>query len=85
MSGTVYPEDQRRAAELAEAAVQGDGTRVGDLMVELLEAGPVRALAVMAVLTRNLAATLVDAYGRDGALRVLECSRLDASLADDPM
>lgn len=84
MTESVFPSDQRRAAELAEAAVHGDGTRVGDLMVELLEAGPVRTLAVCAVLTRNLAATLVATHGREGALRLLECTRLDAALADEP-
>lgn len=75
--------DQRRAAALAEACVHGDGERVGVLLAGLLDAGPVRTLAATAVLARNLAATLISAHGRGGALRVLESTRLDATLADD--
>ncbi len=75
--------DQRRAAELAEACVHANADKVGDLLAELLDAGPVRALAVVAVLSRNLAASLVSAHGHDGALAVLEATRLDASVADD--
>ena len=40
-------------------------------------------LAQDALLARNLAAVLVAAHGRDGALRVLEGTRLDAAVADD--
>ena len=75
--------DQRRAAALAEACVHGDGDGVGTLLAGLLDAGPVRTLAVTAVLARNLAASLVGAHGVAGALRVLESTRLDATLADD--
>ena len=75
--------DQRRAAELAEACVHGDGDKVGDLLAELVDAGFVRALAVTAVLAKNVAATLLYAYGHDGALAVLESTRLDASMAGD--
>jgi hypothetical protein len=75
--------DQRRAAELAEACVHGDGDKVGDLLADLADAGFVRALAVTGVLARNLAATLIAAQGRDNALRVLESTRLDASIADN--
>ena len=74
--------DQRRAAELAEACVHGDGEQVGDLLADLVDAGPVRALAVAALLARNLAAVLVAAHGRDGALRVLESTKLDAAIAE---
>lgn len=79
----VIPADQRRAAELAEACVRGDGDGVGDLLADLADAGFVRALSVTAVLARNLAASLLDAHGLDGALAVLESTRLDASIADD--
>lgn len=80
---TVTPADQRRAAELPEAFIHEDGGRVGELLGELLDAGPTRALAVTAVLARNLAATLVAQHGREGALRILEGTRLDAAVADD--
>ena len=79
----VTADDQRRAAELAEACVHGDGDKVGDLLAELVDAGCVRSLAVTAVLARNLAATLLYVHGHDGALAVLESTRLDASMAGD--
>ena len=78
----VTPADQRRAAELPEACVHEDADRVGALLAELLDAGPERALAVTAVLARNLAGVLVSVHGRDTALRVLESTRLDAAMAD---
>ncbi len=79
----VLPADQRRAAELAEACALADGERVGDLLAELHDAGAERALAVTAVLARNLAAVLVRCIGRADALAVLESTRLDAAVADD--
>ena len=78
----VIPADQRRAAELAESCVHGDGEKVGDLLAELVEQGAERALAVVAVLSSNLAVVLVAAHGRDGALRLLESTRLDATVAE---
>lgn len=78
----VLPADQRRAAELTEACIGGDGDRFGDLLVELVDAGPERALAVTAVLARNLAVSLAAAHGPDEAVRVLQCTRFDAALAD---
>jgi len=82
LNARILPADERRAAELAEACVHGDGERVGDVLTDLLAAGPERALATAAVLARNLAATLVAAHGRAGALRVLESTRLDAAVAE---
>jgi len=82
LNAEVLPIDQRRAAELPEAALQGDAQRFSDLLAELAAAGPVRALAVTAVLSRNLVATLIAAHGRDGALRILESTRLDAAVAE---
>lgn len=79
----VIPADQRRAAELTEAFIHGHGDRIGDLLTDLLDAGPFRALAVTAVLARNLGATLTSAHGHDDALRILESTKLDAAVADE--
>lgn len=78
----ITPTHQRIAAELAEAAVLGDAQRIDTLVDDLRTAGVNASLAVNAVLTRSLGATLVDAYGRDLALRVLESTKLDAALAE---
>ena len=83
LDATVTPADQRRAAELAEACLHGDGEEVGGLLADLVDAGFIRALSVTAVLARALAATLLAAHGPDGAQRVLESTRLDAAVADD--
>lgn len=82
LDAEVLPIDQRRAAELPEAALHGDAERFSDLLAELVAAGPIRALAVVGVLSRNLVATLIAAHGRDGALRILESTRLDAAVAE---
>ena len=79
----VTPADQRIAAEIAEALVHCDGETYGERLAALAGAGLERTLVVAAVLSRCLAATLIASYGRDGALRVLESTRLDAALADD--
>jgi hypothetical protein len=79
----VLAADQRRAAELAEACVHGDGDEVGRLLAELLDVEAERALAVTAVLARNLAIVLVRWLGRADALALLESTRLDAAVADD--
>ena len=82
LDAEVLPIDQRRAAELSEVAMHGNGERFGDLLAELVDAGPVRAVAVTGVLARNLTAVLIAAHGRDGALRILESTRLDAAVAE---
>lgn len=79
---TITPTHQRIAAELAEAAVLGDAQRVDNLVDDIRTAGVDTSLAVNAVLTRSLGVTLVNAYGRDVALRVLESTKLDAALAE---
>ncbi|MCW1821428.1 hypothetical protein A5731_04690 [Mycolicibacterium conceptionense] len=79
----VEPEDQRRAAELAQAMVEQNEAAVGALLVELVDAGLERTLAVTAVLARNLAAALVTLVGAEGAQRMLESTRLDAAVASD--
>lgn len=82
LDAEVLPADQRRAADLTEGCVRGDGPRVADLLAELFDAGTERTLAVTALLARNLAVVLVTSRGRDGALRVLESTRLDAAVAE---
>lgn len=78
----VTPADQRRAADLAAACLDGDGEKVGELLAELLQAGAVRALAVTAVLARNLAAVMSTEYGVEVARRMLESTRWDATVAE---
>lgn len=82
MNGTIIPADQRRAAELTEACISADADRVGALLAELLDAGAERTLAVVAVLSRNLAGTLVESVGAADALRICEMTRLDAAVAE---
>ncbi|MCB1265044.1 MAG: hypothetical protein KDB56_10730 [Mycobacterium sp.] len=79
----VTPADQRRAAELVEAALRGDGNQLGEHLADLHHAGTDRTLATIAVLARNLAVTLVAVHGDTAALKIIESTRLDALLADD--
>lgn len=78
----IEPADQRRAAQLAEAFVEGNGAKVGDCLAELDELGQERTIAVVAVLARNLAVTLVQLVGAEDALRTLERTKLDAAVAE---
>ena len=79
----VTPADQRRAAELVEAALRGDGNRLGEHLADLHDAGVDRTLAAVAVMARNLAVTLVAVHGDAAALKIIESTRLDAQLAGD--
>ena len=78
----VLAADERRAAEITDAFARESGDGVATLLIELVDLGAERALAVVAVLGRNLAATLVADYGRDEALAILERTRLDAAIAE---
>lgn len=78
----IEPADQRRAAQLGEAFVESNEAKVGDLLAELVDAGQDRAIAVAAVLARNLAITLVQLVGAEAALRQLERTKLDAMVAE---
>ena len=76
------PADQRRAAQIAEAFVEGNGPKVGDCLAELVDVGQERTIAVVAVLARNLAVTLVQLVGAEDALRTLERTKLDAAVVE---
>lgn len=78
----INPTDQRRAAQLAEAFVEGNTAKVGDLLAELADAGPERTIAVTALLARHLALTLVELVGTEAALAQLERTKLDAMVAE---
>ncbi len=82
LDAQVLPEDQRRAADLTAACLDGDGRNVGELLAELLDAGAERTLAVTAVLARNLAAVMFAEYGKEAARRILESTRWDAAVAE---
>jgi len=79
----IEPADQRRAAEITEAFVECDGLKVGDGLAELVDLGIEPTIAVVAVLARNLAVTLVQLVGAEDAVRTLEATRLDAAVASD--
>jgi hypothetical protein len=81
---TITPADQRRAAELIQAAILGEGELIDHLLAEAAAEGIDRALALTAVMTRWTTLALVDQHGRDGALRCIEGARLDAALAEVP-
>ena len=81
---TITPADQRRAAELIQAAIIGEGELIDVLLAEAAAEGIDRALAITAVMTRWATLALVDQHGRDGALRCIEGARLDAALAEVP-
>jgi hypothetical protein len=80
----ITPADQRRAAELLQAAILGEGELIDVLLAEAAAEGIARALALTAVLTRWTTLALVEQHGRDGALRLIEGTRLDAALAEVP-
>ena len=52
------------------------------LLAEAADKGIGRALALVAVMTRWTTLALVDQHGRDGALRCVESTRLDAAVAE---
>jgi hypothetical protein len=79
---TITPADQRRAAELIQAAIVGEGELIDVLLAEAAAEGIDRALALVAVMTRWTTLALVDQHGRDGALRCVESTRLDAAVAE---
>ncbi len=74
--------DERRAAEITEAAARANGERFGDLLADVAAGDPDRHLAITALLARNLAMSLVITVGREDALRILESTRLDAAVAE---
>ncbi|MBV5244338.1 hypothetical protein KUF57_12415 [Mycolicibacterium sp. PAM1] len=78
----IQPADQRRAAEITEAFVECDGVKVGEGLAELVDLGIEPAIAVVAVLARNLAVTLVQLVGAADALRTLEATKLDAAVVE---
>lgn len=82
LDNEIKPADQRRAAQLTEAFVESNGLKVGHLLAELVDAGQEPTIAVVAVLARNLAVTLVQLVGAEDALRVLERTKLDAMVAE---
>lgn len=79
----VGPADQRRAAELAQEMVESDDGQAAGCLAELVDAGSERAIATAIALARLLAATLVERLGAEGALRVLESTRLEAAVAEE--
>lgn len=81
----ITPTDQRRAAELIQAAIMGEGELIDHLLAEAADEGIARALALVAVMTRWTTLALVDRHGRDGALRCVEGARLDAAVAEVPV
>ena len=81
---TITPADQRRAAELIQAAIVGEGELIDHLLAEAAAEGIDRTLALVAVMTRWTTLALVEQHGRDGALRCVESTRLDAALAEVP-
>lgn len=83
LDSEIQPADQRRAAEITEAFVECDGVKVGDGLAELVDLGIEPTIAVVAVLARNLAVTLVQLVGPENAIRTLESARLDAAMAGD--
>ena len=87
LDAQVLPMDQRRAADLAAACLDGDGNKVGELLTELLAAGAERTLATTAVLARNLASVMFSQFGTEASHRMLASTRWDAAVAevdDDP-
>ena len=78
----ITPADQRRAAELIQAAIVCEGEVIDVLLAEAAAEGIDRALALVGVMTRWTAVALVDQHGRDGALRCVESTRLDAAVAE---
>jgi hypothetical protein len=76
--------DQRRAAELIQAAIIGEGELIDVLLAEAAAEGIDRALALVGVMTRWTTLALVDRHGRDGALRCIAGARLDAAVAEVP-
>lgn len=79
----IEPSDQGVAARLGLAAVDLDAGRVDAALDALAAAGLDRALAVVAVLTRNLAAEMASHYGVEIARAILARTVLDAQAADD--
>ena len=81
---TITATDQRRAAELIQAAIIGEAELIDVLLAEAAAESIDRALALVAVMTRWTTLALVDRHGRDGALRCVEGARLDAAVAEVP-
>lgn len=81
---TITPTDQRRAGELVEAGIFGEGELIDDLLAVAEAAGIKRALALVAVMTRWTTLALVERHGRDVALRLIEGAKFDAALAEVP-
>jgi hypothetical protein len=81
---TITPADQRRAAELIQAAIVCEPDLIDALLAEAAAEGIDRALAIVGVMTRWTTIALVDRHGRSGALRCIESCRLDAAVAEVP-
>jgi hypothetical protein len=73
----VSPADQALAARLTLAALDGDADRVHAGMLEAV-ADPNRAVAVVGLLTRHLAITMVGRHGAEKTRAMLTKVVLDA-------
>ena len=78
----ITPADQRRAAELIQAAIVCEGEVIDVLLTEAAAEGIDRALAITACSVRWGALALVERHGLDTALRIVESTRLDAAVAE---
>lgn len=79
----VEPADQQLAARLTLAAVDGDADSVHAGLLEVI-ADPNRAVAVVGLLTRHLAITLVGRHGEEKTRSMLQKVILDAGEAGEP-
>ena len=70
----VSPADQALAARLTLASLDGDPDRVHSGLLEMVGAGPDTAVAVVGLLTRHLAITLVQKHGPEKARALLQRS-----------
>ena len=78
----VSPADQGLAARLTLAALDGDPDRVQKGLLEMVGAGPDTALAIVGLLTRHLAITMVGRHGAEKAKAMLAKTITDAGEAE---
>lgn len=79
----ITPNHQQLAARGALAAIGLDSPRIDLVLSEIRDGGMDDALAVIAVLIRNLSTALVTVNGATAARLVLERTILDAQAAGD--
>ena len=78
----ISPADQELAARLMLSSIDGASDRVHSGLMEAIS-DPNRAVAVIGLLTRHLAFTLVARHGPEKARALLQKSILDAGAAAD--